>query len=523
MAKLHEKFSEADLSAREQRLNEAFWRLPSQEELELELAKLKEQANSKKNSSGEKLARIYEQQQMVVNEILRRKILFEDRIDLLATEVLGYSYEDFHREMSEFQNRYSDYDAGTRVTRSMIMAPRGGGKSHILTYVQVIFEVLKNPNIRILITSNTQNQSESFLRTISQHLLQNDRLTQIFGVQKHPTFKWDTKEINVWGRTRKGREATVMCIGLAGGVTGLHFDLIIADDLVDEENGRTKYQRDNCFTWFYKTLYPTLEPDGRLYLIGTRYHPDDLYGRLEKEEFKGNSLVIPAIRKLPDGTDTSFWPKKFPLEKLYSMRRAMGIIIFNTQMQNNTDLMIGRMMKPEMFQIYKRLPPVDGLIVQATDSATSTADKDDFFAHVTMFITKETLPRAFLIDYKKAKIQASTQYEYCEESFRKHKALRVFVESNAGQAYFAEGLKERGLPVQRVYSLKDKVNEMYRVLPLIEDNRFFVLDEHSDFVNDMVAFPDGDSDDLPDACRQALKGVLFSKIRKKRKREPGVI
>ena len=257
-------YSNDNLTEREAALAHSFAGLPSKEQLEAELAEIREQSKRAiRKTPKDKLINIFEFQENTYNELVRRKVLFEGRIDILATEVLGYKYEDFHREMSEFQNK-GIYEAGNLVrkeNRSLIMAPRGGGKSHILTYVQTLYEVLVNPNIRILITSNTQGQSESFLRTLSQHLTDNGTLIKIFGHQKHATLKWDTREINLAGRTRKGRESTIMCIGLGGGVTGLHFDLIIGDDLVDEENARTKHQRDYVFTWFYKTLYPTLEPD----------------------------------------------------------------------------------------------------------------------------------------------------------------------------------------------------------------------------------------------------------------------
>lgn len=511
--------------ARIQRLKDAANNLPTKEQLEEELEEIKKSKNKRTRKTNRiKLIDAYENNTTAMNEIIRRKIVEECRLDILCVYILGYQYEDFHRELSDFQNAIVEVDdKKVKATRSLSLAARGGGKSTILTTTQVIFELLKNPNIRILLTSNTQLQAESFLRVISQHLTENQKLLDVFGTIKHPKYKWDSREINVAGRTRKGKEASLMCIGLGGGLTGLHFDLIIGDDLVDEENARTKYQRDVCFTWFYKTMYPTLEPHGRLYLVGTRYHPDDLYGRLEKEEFRNRVNVIPAIRKDEEGEEISFWPERFPLKKLHSMRRAMGIIIFNTQMQNNTDLMIGRMIKPEMFNYYKRVPETSGFYVQGTDSATSTKDKDDYFAHVTIFITKEPQPSVYLVDYVKRKMSVKNQYDYCVRKNIEYQPLRIFIESNAGQAYFAEGLKLRDVPIKRVYSSKDKINEMYKVLPIIEDGRLYVKSEHAEFINDMVAFPDGDSDDLVDACRQALKGALFSKIRKTRKKEPGIL
>ena len=50
--------------------------------------------------------------------------------------------------------------------------------------------------------------------------------------------------------------------------------------MIEEENSKTEIQRQKLVTWLHKVLDPTLEPDGEINFIGTRYHPDDLYGEL---------------------------------------------------------------------------------------------------------------------------------------------------------------------------------------------------------------------------------------------------
>ena len=75
-------------------------------------------------------------------ELLRREIL-DGRIDLLATAVLGYELRPFHRELLEFQS--------TVGSQGLALAPRGYGKSTVLTIARSVYEVLRNPNIRILI------------------------------------------------------------------------------------------------------------------------------------------------------------------------------------------------------------------------------------------------------------------------------------------------------------------------------------------------------------------------------------
>lgn len=195
-------------------------------------------------------------------EILRREVIDNGRIDLLATEVLGYDLRPFHRRLLAFQDAVDE--------ACLQLAPRGYGKSTVLTIARIVFEILRNPDIRILIASNTQLQAEVFLREIKSHLAHNDRLVETFGRFQDES-KWDLREILVKPRKSTAKESTVTCVGVGGPVASRHYDLILADDIVDEENARTEGQRDKVRTWYYKTLLPCLEPDGRLFMVGTRY------------------------------------------------------------------------------------------------------------------------------------------------------------------------------------------------------------------------------------------------------------
>jgi hypothetical protein len=180
---------------------------------------------------------------------------FTGQIDLLASHVLGYEVRPFHKDLLDFQAQAEE--------TCLQLAPRGFGKSTILTIARAVFEILQNPNIRILIASNTQLQAEVFLREIKFHLEHGPRVLEYFG-RFASDDKWDIREIVVAPRTSPAKESTVTCVGVGGPVASRHYDLILADDLVDEENSRTETQREKVRTWWYKTLIPCLEPEGRI-------------------------------------------------------------------------------------------------------------------------------------------------------------------------------------------------------------------------------------------------------------------
>ena len=138
-----------------------------------------------RNDDPRALAGSIEQVRALRREILRREILQQRRIDLLATDVLGYELRPFHAAMLAFQEAAADI--------ALQLAPRGYGKSTVLTIARAVYEVLRNPNIRILIASNTQHQAEVFLREIKFHLALNEKVIDAFG-RFQDEGKWDARE-----------------------------------------------------------------------------------------------------------------------------------------------------------------------------------------------------------------------------------------------------------------------------------------------------------------------------------------
>jgi len=273
------------------------------------------------------------QQQAATNEWIRRQVLENNRIDILAKEVLGYDVKPFHLKMLQWQFLHPD---------NLILAFRGSGKTTSCTITRSIFLLCKNRNLRILLGSKSKGNAEGFLRGIKAHFEHNKKLVDIFGPFFDPrdVEKWDNTEISILGRTTAATESTITCTGEDSTITSKHFDVLITDDLITEENSRTSRMRDKVKTWYYKTYLPLLEPPdpnvphrGEHHREGTRYHFDDLYGHLEANELKGKTLVIRAL----DDNENSPWPEKFTPKYFKDIRKKSGLIIFNSQYQCHSE------------------------------------------------------------------------------------------------------------------------------------------------------------------------------------------
>ena len=283
---------------------------------------------------------------------IRKQVLEYNRIDILAAVVLGLKVQPFHLALQQFQFRHPD---------NLQLVFRGAGKSTTCTVTRAIFLLLKDPLLRILIDSKTAQNAEGFLTEIKNHFENNELLREVFGLyfdsRKCP--KWDNREIIVLPRTSsrdvraRHKESSITCVGVEGTVVSKHYDVIISDDLVDEENSRTQYMRDKTRTWYYQTLLPTLEPPdnevehrGEHHRLGTRYHYADLYGHLIANELKGAYQIIPAL----DEHRRSPWPEKYSAKWFDKRRRESGLIIFNAQYQCDTEAMKGEIFGYDLCQ-----------------------------------------------------------------------------------------------------------------------------------------------------------------------------
>ena len=409
---------------------------------------------------------------------------------------------------------------------SMDLAPRGHGKSTIGDVDFCITKVLRNPDIRIMIGSKTQTQASAFLKEIRTHFEQNVNLIRIFGDWKKSRDNvWNDKEFTVNRRTVIKKEATVSALGASGAVVSKHFDIIIGDDLVGFENARTEAQRKVLKEWFYSSLYPTLEPDGEIHILGTRYSPMDLYEDLIKS--KNYKVNVQQAITVKDGQEYSLWESKFSLEKLRSIREEAGLIIFNMQYQNNTELAKGKIFKYKYFKHFEeydidydlnrvRVKVLDSQgvpywipvrIYMGADLAISEDEtsNNDYFVLTVIGVDKNK--NVYVLDYLKERLTFNAQLnailDYGKNKFPM--VERIGVETVQYQKSLAQEIRRLSLlPVINIQTSKDKVTRAMRRSALFENGKIWFRIGMDDLEECLLLFPEVDHDDLFDGLDFAL-------------------
>ena len=285
------------------------------------------------------------------SEYFKTKNLLRESPFFFIKRVFGYSVSGCHEKMLDFF---------LNTQHGLLLCPRGTGKSKI-AQGYVAWLALHNPDMRIIIVSDSDGKATLFLNTIKNVLEYSPIIQEHYGDVKGPT--WTDHAITIKGRTFVQTEPTVMSVGSGSGrVTGLHCDIILMDDIESFDSARSQIKRDRLQDWYKTTLAPVLMADGSTMVCATRYHQADIYQML-LDEFGFNQLILPAINK--DNTSVCEWllplhdvvkPNGKVLKGLDTIKGELGSVIFALQYENDVELLkAGTIFRYEDFMFYDRV------------------------------------------------------------------------------------------------------------------------------------------------------------------------
>jgi predicted phage terminase large subunit-like protein len=493
-----------------------------------------------KSADRRELVGLYYKYRKMRNETMSRLIVDKNRIDNLGKDIIGLQLQPFHMRILQFQ---------LKNKHSMHLVYRGAGKSTCGTVLKTIHMIAKDRNIRIALVSKTKSNAKGFLKEIKGHLENNKLLNEVFGKFYDPAVvtKWDDSAIEVVGRTEIHKEPTITCLGIETAIASRHFDVIMIDDLVDDENSRTAHMRARIKDWYYSVLVPTLNPPnsdkphcGEMHVLGTRYHYADMYGHwIEGStdgsggELKDHTQIIPLLNE----KGQTPWPERHTPEWAEKMRSQMGLIHFNAQYQNNTEAMKGEVFRYDDCQIIDAKgndwPKADDLkIFIGVDLAIGQKEKDDFFCAIVIGCRGKVQARAksdfevFVLDFIMNRLRFSDQTVAIVDLCKKYNPIACGIESVAYQQAQLDACKAQlpGITFRGIKTQKDKLTRAWNLSPMFENGKvFFKKDTQNKLIDQLVLFPNHAHDDVFDALEFAVSTAKTPKRRKVRNSEPGVL
>ncbi len=437
-------------------------------------------------------------------------------------------------------------------------APRDHGKSTFFSQGYVLWYLCTkgfSESIRILLISRTggaQGISSKLKAAILTELKQNERILEDYG--------YIVDDDNTKGgvifvkRAKRGiKDPSLESVGYGGAITGGHYDLIICDDIIDEDNSRTPLMRQQVEDWFKGTITELLEPHSQFIVVGTRKHYDDLYqGLIDNKIWK--VYVDVAIEKYPeyyevrgpgeDGYDTLteewakeeggelqiiddikiyvkgeyrvLWPEKWSIFQLLYNRYDIGSVMFNREKQNDPSGMKGKVLNPEWIQYYKLddLPSMEEMIIyMGVDLAQGKNNIRDYVATCVVGWSPTTM-RIYVLDFWHGHLTFPEQIAKIKEKAYEWAPTRISIENNQYQDAMVQYLDAfTMLPVFGTYTAKDKIARMIGLSPNIENGKIMFnesLPYWDPFLEEYIKFPKAKNDDMLDSLDICCRPIFSS-------------
>lgn len=414
------------------------------------------------------------------------------------------------------------------IKRLMVFMPPRHGKSYLCSQYFPAWYIGAFRG-RVILTSYEATFAASWGR-LARNVL-TEWGPSVFGVR----VAQDSSAADHWElEGAEGQRGVMHTAGVGGAITGRGASLLVIDDPVKNmEEAQSPTYREKAWQWYTSTAYTRLEPDGRVLIIQTRWHNDDLSGRiLSESRAQGDTepwhvLSLPAIaaadESYPIAGDAPFtrregaplWPERFSAERLAAIRTDVGGSVWSALYQQQPSPEAGYIWRREWFKRYSALGgmPEFVRVVQAVDTAFKTGIASDYSVIATWGCTANAF---YLIDLWRAQVEYPELKRAIADQYAKHHPAAIYIEDAAsGQSVIQELQRETRLPVLAIRPQGSKEARAAAVTPLAEAGKVFVPSDApwvADFIDEHVAFPRGAHDDMVDTTSIALEQVQLRTI-----------
>jgi predicted phage terminase large subunit-like protein len=400
------------------------------------------------------------------------------------------------------------------VKRIILNVPPQHGKSITASVCFPAWALTKHPTLRIFQAGHTGQLSKGFSRQ-TRDLVQSERYKSIYPDLTNKkiagTTLWHTKLGGYYYATS------------VGGGTGVPADILLIDDPHrDRAAANSKRKRDTVWDWFTSTAMTRLAPDGIVIVIQTRWHRDDLTGRLtdpkrvaelERAGFTDANFEVISIEALCENPAKdllgrqlggALWPEVRTKEWLNAQRLSIGSFEWNALYQQRPNPPGGNIVDIKKVKIVKlNQVPRDIEFVRGWDLSVSDKNLADYSAGVRGGMDRNGNLWIVHVDRDKRlwRDQKARMFHYMD---RESIGGRVGIEAVGAWETAVADIREKYQGRVIVTSYSPTVDKLTRALPWlarIDGGMFYMVegDWNQDFLDEIEQFPNCPHDDQIDA------------------------
>lgn len=406
--------------------------------------------------------------------------------------------------------------AAGRTRRLLVAMPPRHGKSQLVSVWFPLWYLNLFPHKRIVIASYGADLAEDFGRLVRD-------LAEEHAASLRLRVKGDTRAAKRWKTTEGGE---MYSVGVGGPLTGRGADVLIIDDpFKDAEEALSPNQRRKVWDWYESTAYTRLMPGGAVIVMATRWHREDLTGRLLSEEHRGDKwekFFLPAIAEHGDPLGRkegeALWPDQFSIEDLLGKKAVQTPYWWSCLYQQKPTKAEGAEFPSEWLEgadlFFDRWPESRMKVMGVDPSKGAESKSGDYSAIVSMAVGLDGLL------YIDADLKRRPTNEIVADTIAIAKQFRpeaVAFEANQFQELLSDQLVQQSgamgipLPVWNVVNHVKKEIRIRRLTPYLARRQCrFKRDSPGValLLEQLREFPLGEHDDGPDALEFCLRTAI---------------
>lgn len=411
----------------------------------------------------------------------------------------------------EISIRLSKRAKGEQPRHLIVEMPPRHGKSELGTIWTPAWALNNDPKLRVGIAAYGSRLARAFGRSIRNRVVEHEKHLRV-------RIADDSAAADEWSTTEGGG---VFATGVGGAATGKGFDLLIIDDPVKNwKDAYSALKRESTWDWFTSTAYTRLEPNGLCVIILTRWHADDLAGRILADPDISphfDEIKLPAIAedKDPLGREVgaALCADRYPIDRLETVKRIVGPFVWNALYQQRPSPKGGGMFAADAWQLYDTPPEKFDRIIASWDMAFKETATSDF---VVGQVWGQVGASAYLLEQVRDRMGFAKTKDALRaqvDRWRGRGLGAVYIEDKANGPAVIDALRPEVPGLVPVEPDGSKEARAAAVSPFVAAGNVHLPRWQSwvqDFIAEHEAFPAGDHDDQVDATSQALRQLYLS-------------
>lgn len=416
-----------------------------------------------------------------------------------------------HKEICDELDRFLQDVADKKSPRLIITMPPRSGKSELVSRRFPAFALGRNPELQIIATSYSSDLSQRFNRDV-QRVIDDEKYFGLFPNTRLSNSRVRTDSRGSYIRTSDlfeivGHAGAYRSCGVGGGITGQGADILIIDDPIkDRAQAGSKTIRDSIWDWYTSTAYTRLSPGGGVIVMATRWHTDDLIGRLIQRMGEGDTFRIvnyPAIAEhdeLHRKAGEALHPERYPLSTLLQIKKTIGSRDWEALYQQHPVPDGGALFKLEWFRRWtaSSLPPEFDHTLMSWDMTFKDSKNSDY---VVGQVWGKKGPNFYLLDQVRGQWDFVKTKEMVRVLAQKWpRVIRKLVEDKANGSAVISELKSTVSGFVPITPTESKEARASSVTPYFEAGNVFIPEDTAapwvpHYVSELLEFPAGSHDD----------------------------